>query len=356
MVEAIRAAREMKLPFFGICLGMQVAIIEFARNVLQLPDSHSSEFAPECSNPVIDIMEEQKHVTDMGGTMRLGAYPCRLQRGSRAAEVYGVPEVSERHRHRYEVSNSYRDQFVANGLRLSGLSPDGSLVEIVELENHPVVHRRAVPPGTAVAADASASAVRGLHRRRCRGQASRSDGHALDRRWSKPPTDHVRLPPRPALSHRGSLRARGRRLNLRVGEALARLSDLVPGGIIYKASFDKANRSNADAHRGPGMHEGLEKLARVRSATGLALLTDVHLPEQCEPVAQVVDVLQIPAFLCRQTDLLEAAGATGKAVNVKKGQWMAPEAMRGAVEKMSKRGQRSRGHESRVTKCRVTSH
>jgi CTP synthase len=137
MAEAVRAARETGLPFFGICLGMQVAIIEFARNVLQLPDSHSSEFAPECSNPVIDLMEEQKHVTDMGGTMRLGSYPCRLQRGSRAAEVYGVPEVSERHRHRYEVSNSYRDQFVANGLRLSGLSPDGSLVEIVELENHP---------------------------------------------------------------------------------------------------------------------------------------------------------------------------------------------------------------------------
>jgi len=137
MVEAIRAARETGLPFFGICLGMQVAIIEFARNVLQLPDSHSSEFAPECTNPVIDLMEEQKHVTDMGGTMRLGAYPCRLQRGSHAAEVYGVPEVSERHRHRYEVSNTYRDQFVANGLKLSGLSPDGSLVEIVELENHP---------------------------------------------------------------------------------------------------------------------------------------------------------------------------------------------------------------------------
>jgi len=100
MVEAIRAARETKLPFFGICLGMQVAIIEFARNVLALPDSHSSEFAPECSNPVIDLMEEQKHVTDMGGTMRLGSYPCRLQRSSRVAEVYGGPEVSERHRHR----------------------------------------------------------------------------------------------------------------------------------------------------------------------------------------------------------------------------------------------------------------
>jgi len=123
-------------------------------------------------------------------------------------------------------------------------------------------------------------------------------------------------------------------LNLRVGDALARLADVVPGGIVYKASFDKANRSNASAHRGPGMDEGLEKLARVKSKTGLRILTDVHLPEQCAPVAQVVDVLQIPAFLCRQTDLLEAAGATGKAVNVKKGQCMAPEAMRGAVEKV----------------------
>jgi CTP synthase len=137
MVEAIRAARDAQLPFFGICLGMQVAIIEFARHVLGLSDSHSSEFAPECSHPVISLMESQQHITDMGGTMRLGAYPARLARGSRVAEVYGVPEVSERHRHRYEVTNAYRDEFVAHGLRLSGVSPDGSLVEIVELANHP---------------------------------------------------------------------------------------------------------------------------------------------------------------------------------------------------------------------------
>jgi len=132
-------------------------------------------------------------------------------------------------------------------------------------------------------------------------------------------------------------------LNLRVGEALARLASTIPGGIVYKASFDKANRSNATAHRGPGLQEGLEKLARVRAATGLRLLTDVHLPEQCEAVAQVVDVLQIPAFLCRQTDLLEAAGATGKAVNVKKGQWIAPEAMKGAVEKVQNARPEARG-------------
>ncbi|HEY0972133.1 MAG TPA: 3-deoxy-8-phosphooctulonate synthase [Gemmatimonadales bacterium] len=129
-------------------------------------------------------------------------------------------------------------------------------------------------------------------------------------------------------------------LNLRVAEHLARLAPKVPGGIVFKASFDKANRSNAGAHRGPGIEEGLRKLERVREATGLPLLTDVHLPEQCAPVGEVVDVLQIPAFLCRQTDLLEAAGATGKAVNVKKGQWMHPEGMRGAVAKVRQAGSR----------------
>jgi len=123
-------------------------------------------------------------------------------------------------------------------------------------------------------------------------------------------------------------------LNLRVAEHLARLAESVPGGIVFKASFDKANRSNAGAHRGPGLQEGLEALARVRAATGLPILTDVHLPDQCAPSAEVVDVLQIPAFLCRQTDLLVAAGKTGKSVNVKKGQWMHPEGMRGAVEKV----------------------
>jgi 2-dehydro-3-deoxyphosphooctonate aldolase (KDO 8-P synthase) len=123
-------------------------------------------------------------------------------------------------------------------------------------------------------------------------------------------------------------------LNLRVAEHLARTAERVPGGVIFKASFDKANRSNAGAARGPGLERGLAALARVRQATGLRILTDVHLPEQCAPAAAVVDVLQIPAFLCRQTDLLQAAGATGRPVNVKKGQWMHPEGMRGAVEKV----------------------
>jgi 2-dehydro-3-deoxyphosphooctonate aldolase (KDO 8-P synthase) len=124
-------------------------------------------------------------------------------------------------------------------------------------------------------------------------------------------------------------------LMFRVGDHLARLAEKVPGGIIFKASFDKANRSNPGAHRGPGLDEGLAALDRVRTRTGLAVLTDVHLPDQCAAAASVADVLQIPAFLCRQTDLLIAAGATGKPVNVKKGQWLQPEGMIGAVKKVS---------------------
>ena len=123
-------------------------------------------------------------------------------------------------------------------------------------------------------------------------------------------------------------------LMYRIGDHLARLAEKVPGGIIFKASFDKANRSNAGAPRGPGLSSGLSALARVRERTGLPVVTDVHLPSQCEEAAAVADVLQIPAFLCRQTDLLVAAGATGKPVNVKKGQWMHPEGLVGAVAKV----------------------
>jgi 2-dehydro-3-deoxyphosphooctonate aldolase (KDO 8-P synthase) len=123
-------------------------------------------------------------------------------------------------------------------------------------------------------------------------------------------------------------------LAFRVADHLAQLAPQIPGGVIFKASFDKANRSNAGAFRGPGLEDGLRTLQRVRERTGLPVLTDVHLPEHCAVAAEAVDALQIPAFLCRQTDLLEAAGATGLAVNVKKGQFLHPEGMAGAVQKV----------------------
>jgi CTP synthase len=136
-IETIRYARTHGVPFFGICLGMQLAVVEFARTVCKLDRANSTEFDKDCPNPVIDLMLDQRTTTQKGGTMRLGAYPCQLLPGTLAAEAYGTVEVSERHRHRYEVSNAFRDELSGAGLVLSGTSPDGRLVEMVELKNHP---------------------------------------------------------------------------------------------------------------------------------------------------------------------------------------------------------------------------
>ncbi|OUN24795.1 CTP synthase [Pseudoflavonifractor sp. An85] len=136
-INAIRYARENNIPFLGICLGMQLAVVEFARHVCGMTDAHSSELNPATTHPVIDLMPDQVGVTDLGGTMRLGSYPCRLQAGTRAADIYGTLDIQERHRHRYEFNNAFREELTKAGLVLSGLSPDGRLVEMVELPNHP---------------------------------------------------------------------------------------------------------------------------------------------------------------------------------------------------------------------------
>jgi CTP synthase len=136
-ILAARYARENKVPYLGLCLGMQVMCIDFARNVLDHEDANSSEFDRGTEHPVIDLMLDQRSITDMGGTMRLGLYPCLLQKGTKAAAAYGVPRVDERHRHRFEFNNSYRAEFEKNGMVFSGISPDGRLIEIVELADHP---------------------------------------------------------------------------------------------------------------------------------------------------------------------------------------------------------------------------
>ncbi|HEX6069220.1 MAG TPA: CTP synthase, partial [Longimicrobiaceae bacterium] len=137
MLSAIRWARENGLPFFGICLGLQTAIIEFTRAVCGLHDAHSTEWDRETEHPVVCLMDAQRQITDLGGSMRLGAFTARLLPGSRAAEVYGALEISERHRHRYEVNNEYRDPLSEAGMRVSATSPDGNLVEMIELPDHP---------------------------------------------------------------------------------------------------------------------------------------------------------------------------------------------------------------------------
>ncbi|CAK4847620.1 unnamed protein product [Aphanomyces euteiches] len=136
-IMAIQYAREQQIPFFGICLGMQVAVVEYARNNLKLEGANSSEINPTTHYPVIDILPEQKDIEDMGGTMRLGLYPCKIAEGSLAMHCYEDELVYERHRHRYEFNNEYREKIEAAGLKVSGTSPDGRLVEIVELPGHP---------------------------------------------------------------------------------------------------------------------------------------------------------------------------------------------------------------------------
>jgi CTP synthase len=136
-ILAIKYARENKIPFLGICLGMQMAVVEYTRNVLGLKDASSAEFSTTTQNPVIHIMETQKDVTEKGGTMRLGAYPCHIQKDTLAYEIYGEEDISERHRHRFEYNNDYKERLENAGLKCSGTSPDGTLVEIVENREHP---------------------------------------------------------------------------------------------------------------------------------------------------------------------------------------------------------------------------
>jgi CTP synthase len=136
-IMAARYAREKKVPYLGLCLGMQVMSVEFARHVLDHEDANSTEFDRSTAAPVIDLMTDQRAISDMGGTMRLGLYPCVLQPGTKASEAYGVSQVEERHRHRFEFNNAYRGEFESAGMVFSGLSPDGKLVEIAEVADHP---------------------------------------------------------------------------------------------------------------------------------------------------------------------------------------------------------------------------
>ncbi|GGC86215.1 CTP synthase [Thalassobacillus devorans] len=136
-IEAIRYARENKVPFLGICLGMQLATVEFARNVLGLEGAHSAEIDPATPHAIIDLLPEQKEVSDLGGTLRLGIYPCKLTEGSKAKEAYGEEVIYERHRHRFEFNNHYREQMEEKGFSFTGTSPDGRLIEIIEVEDHP---------------------------------------------------------------------------------------------------------------------------------------------------------------------------------------------------------------------------
>src|SRR5439155_1609014 len=227
-----RYARERRVPYFGICLGMQCAVIEYARHVCGLAGANSTEFDPRPAHNVINLLPEQRTIADKGGTMRLGLYPIVLGEGSLASRLYGAGIIQERHRHRYEVNNDYVHELEKHGLRIGGGQPLALIGGpcAIENEKHALV------------------------------TAERIVTITTDRR--------------------------------------------VP--FIYKSSYDKANRSSIHGHRGPGLTEGLRILKKVRDRLGVPVLSDVHQVSEVAPAAEVLDVLQIPAFLCRQTDLVVA--------------------------------------------------
>ena len=255
--------------------------------------------------------------------------------GSRAGEIYGAPEVSERHRHRYEVSNAYRDLFVrARAAAQRACRPTARWSRSIELPDHPwfigcqfhpELKSRPTRPHPLFAGFVGAA----LRRRAARARRTRADGARRDRDADGLDASGATR----CFSSPGPACSRTTRSTCASPSISRGSRERVPGGRL-QGELRQGQPSNAGAARGPGLDEGLAALERVRAATGLPVLTDVHVPEQCAPAAEVVDVLQIPAFLCRQTDLLVAAGRTGKPVNVKKGQWMQPEGMRGAVEKV----------------------
>ena len=161
-ILAIEYARKNKIPYLGLCLGMQLAIVEFARNVCGLSDAHSIELDPDTTNPVINLLPDQINVTDLGGTLRLGSYPCKLLDGTKAKEIYGSSDITERHRHRYEVNNDYREILVKNGMTLSGMSPDGRIVEMIEIQEHPYFVATQAHPEFKSRPDAAHPLFRGL--------------------------------------------------------------------------------------------------------------------------------------------------------------------------------------------------
>ena len=165
MINGIRFARERKVPYFGICLGMQTLVIEFARNVCGLEDADSTEFNSGTPHRVIFKLRELKGVDELGGTMRLGSWPCRLVKNSFAYRAYGTREIHERHRHRYEFNREYEDRLKAAGLRITGETPDGTYVEICELGRPSLVPGLPVPPRVQIQTHGAASAFQGLHRR-----------------------------------------------------------------------------------------------------------------------------------------------------------------------------------------------
>ena len=342
-IRTAQYAREHKIPYLGICLGMQVATIEVARNLAGLDGANSTEFEPGTPHPVIALIDEwqdsdgtiQKRDanSDLGGTMRLGAQSSDVTAGTLAHQIYGKV-VTERHRHRYEANEHYLERLQKAGLVISAITQREQLTEIVELpqSQHPWFVGVQFHPEF---------------------KSTPWDGHPLFISYVKAALEHHRaaIPQaeqvmagvklcgfevgieRPFFLIAGPCVIESEQLQMDVAGQLKEMTSALGIPFIFKSSFDKANRSSGNTFRGPGMDKGLEILAKVRRELKVPVLTDIHDASQIAQVAGNVDVLQTPAFLCRQTDFIRAVAQSGKPVNIKKGQFLAPHDMKNVIDK-----------------------
>ena len=347
MINAIRYARERKVPYFGICLGMQTLVIEYARNVCGLEDADSTEFNSGHAAPR-DLQAARTEGRGRAGRHHAAgrlALPAGREQ-LRATAPTAQREINERHRHRYEFNREYEERLTAAGLRITGETPDGTYVEICEIADHPwflgcqfhpEFKSKPMEPHPLFKAFIGAAyehrrAPPGARAGRSRRERSRSTRVPIE---FTPPSARGQA----AGADRRALRHRKRRARPPHGARHPR------GGGRRSSSKRPSTRPTAPAcgaYRGPGLREGLRILAGVK-AEGFPVLTDIHEPAQAEPAAEVADILQIPAFLCRQTDLLLAAGRTGRIVNIKKGQFVAPHDIHHAAEKVASTGNRAGG-------------
>ena len=304
-IAAIRYARENNIPFLGICFGMQMAVVEFARHVCGLEEAHSTEVNEKTSDPVIALMDEQREVVDKGGTMRLGAYPCVLADRSLALSLYTKKGIAERHRHRYEFNNAYRELFSSKGMIFSGLSPDGTLVEAVELRDHPwFIGVQFHPEFTSRPFEChplfSGFIQAGIQRRVASRRSSRLRGQALTRREHSPPGVSVGSLTfgggTPFVLIAGPCVIEDRDSALRHAEALLSLTARLHVPFIYKSSYDKANRSSHSSFRGLGMEEGLSILAEVKREVGVRSLQMCIRPRRYQLLHKSLIFFRFPPF------------------------------------------------------------
>ena len=339
MMRAAEIARERGIPYFGICYGFQWAAVEYARHVCGLADADSTECSPDTPQKIIYKLRDLLGIDDLGGTMRLGSYACELKPGSRAHRALRPAGDSR------TPSAPLRVQLpVREDAHRSGAPDRGTVARRQVRRDHrapgtPVVRGGAVPPRVQIEAARAPPALCRLRGSQLSAQACRTAARSRLRGR----VNGVR-----PIQFGGLTMGDGNPLVLIAGPcviesqqhaidtALAVRDIAERAGVqyVYKVSYDKANRTSGRAFRGPGLQEGMRILAHVRAAAGVPILTDIHEPSHATRAAEVADILQIPAFLSRQTDLLVAAARTGRVVNIKKGQFLAPADMRHAIDKV----------------------